>query len=486
MDYSQFSTDDLRALQTGDLSKVSTAALKLMQGPSMADSIKPEKSLTSKIIDNTGGRFNNALMAALDGASGIGSTLLAPTDWLQDKISGRGAVSRNDQRRADIQAALDSMGADKSAIEYGATKLGTEIAGTAGLGGMFGQAAKAVGASAPVVNALTSAGFTTGNKAAGFVPKAADLALRSVAGGAVGGATAGLVDPSTAGAGAVLGGALPGAVKLSGMAGNGISNAMDWAANKWMRSALKPTIAQIRDGSAETAVKTLLDRGINPTKGGVEKLKTLIDDLNSQIGVAISNSDATVSKQKVVDSLSDLRSKFASQVSPSADLNAIQGVADDFAAHPGLLGDAIPVQQAQELKQGTYRVLAKKYGQLGSAETEAQKGLARGLKDEIAQAVPGVGALNAEESSLISTLGVAERRALMDMNKNPMGLAALSHNPTSWAMFMADKSALFKSIAARIANQAAAKTSSAGGLLNAGAQNPLLRTGGLLAIESSP
>jgi hypothetical protein len=33
----------------------------------------------------------------------------------------------------------------------------------------------------------------------------------------------------------------------------------------------------------------------------------------------------------------------------------------------------------------------------------------------------------------------------MEMNKNPMGLAALAHNPVGWVAFMADKSALFKS-----------------------------------------
>ena len=107
------------------------------------------------------------------------------------------------------------------------------------------------------------------------------------------------------------------------------------------------------------------------------------------------------------------------------------------------------------MKQGTYNVLAGKYGQVGSAETEAQKGLARGLKDEIAAAVPGVGEMNAEESRLLATLSVTERRALMDANKNPMGLAMLAHNPLSWMAFMADKSAAFKSLAARAINSAA-------------------------------
>src|SRR5206468_3026519 len=105
---------------------------------------------------------------------------------------------------------------------------------------------------------------------------------------------------------------------------------------------------------------------------------------------------------------------------------------------------------AQELKQGTYRILASKYGEQGSAATEAQKALARGLKEGISEKVPAVAGLNAEESKLINALEVAERRALMDGNKNFGGLAWLAHSPATWAAFMADKSALFKSLVARM------------------------------------
>ncbi len=44
---------------------------------------------------------------------------------------------------------------------------------------------------------------------------------------------------------------------------------------------------------------------------------------------------------------------------------------------------------------------------------------------------------------------------MMDLNKNPGSLAWLAHNPSSFAAFMADKSALFKSLAARMIYRAA-------------------------------
>jgi hypothetical protein len=38
--------------------------------------------------------------------------------------------------------------------------------------------------------------------------------------------------------------------------------------------------------------------------------------------------------------------------------------------------------EAQAIKQGTYRQLAKKYGQLSNADVEEQKALARSLKED--------------------------------------------------------------------------------------------------------
>jgi hypothetical protein len=117
----------------------------------------------------------------------------------------------------------------------------------------------------------------------------------------------------------------------------------------------------------------------------------------------------------------------------------------------------MPVQLAQALKQGTYKQLAKKYGQLGSADVEAQKAIARGLKEQVAEKVPAVASLNAEESKMLNVLSVAERRIVMEANKNPMGLALLAKDPRAWATFLADRSASAKSLLARIMNRASKK-----------------------------
>ena len=82
--------------------------------------------------------------------------------------------------------------------------------------------------------------------------------------------------------------------------------------------------------------------------------------------------------------------------------------------------------------------------------------------------------LNARQSELINALNVTERRALMDLNKNPMSLSLLAPNKAALAAFLADKSALFKSLLAR-------SLYSGGG---AGATAVGATAGGLMGAES--
>ena len=117
--------------------------------------------------------------------------------------------------------------------------------------------------------------------------------------------------------------------------------------------------------------------------------------------------------------------------------------------------ETIPVQVAQKIKQGTTRKIDKAYGEMSDADREAQKAVARGMRESVSKAVPEVVPLNAEESELLNVLDVAEKHALMEANKNIGGMAWIAHNPAGWAAFMADRSAAFKSLAARVAHRQA-------------------------------
>ena len=226
---------------------------------------------------------------------------------------------------------------------------------------------------------------------------------------------------------------------------------LESGARELMQSALKPTIKALETGKAAKAITTLLDEGINVTGGGAETLRGRIDKLNTDIATLVQNSPATVSASVVSARLQPLLDRFQKQVNPLSDVAAIQKAWNEFTNHPMIQNNQLSVPMAQELKQGTYRALGdKSYGELKGAEIEAQKALARGLKEEIANAVPAVRQLNAEESKMLNALSLVERRALISANKNPIGLGWLTVNPKHFVAYMADRSELFKSLIARM------------------------------------
>lgn len=208
------------------------------------------------------GFLQNLAVGAVRGAGGIGATILAPID-----AAARAMGIQNDWiGRTDRRAKLDQFAnenADAGSLTYHGGKLGAEIAGTAPIGGILG---KAVGAAAPVVagtraapvvsalsNSLATGGFRVGQQIANPL---ANLALRGVGGAAVGGASAGLVDPETAGAGALIGGALPVAAKGAGLAGNALRRAV-------VGEGATPEVAALAKRAADLGIDLRADQVVN-------------------------------------------------------------------------------------------------------------------------------------------------------------------------------------------------------------------------------
>lgn len=293
----------------------------------------------------------------------------------------------------------------------------------------------------------------------------ANLGLRTGIGAVTGATTAGLINPEEIATGAALGGVL-------GNVPSALGYLTDRGAKRLMQSAIKPSAADLESGAANRAVQTMLEEGVNPTQGrtifgrGLDTLEKKVTNLNKQISDIIQNSKGSVNKNTVVSYLDDLEKKALMQVAPESDLAAIQGVRDQFLSHPLAQGENIPVQLAQELKKGTYKSLGgKAYGEISSASKEAQKGIARGLKEGIADVEKAVGPLNAEESKLLNALNVSERRALIEANKDIMGLGNITPDLARTLAFMADRNSAFKAILARTlyrTGQIAPKTSPQG------------------------
>ena len=253
-------------------------------------------------------------------------------------------------------------------------------------------------------------------------------------------------------------------------------------ARELMQSALKPTAKQQKTGQADVAIQTLLENNMTVTKGSVDAMKNKISLLNEQIANKLESATGTVSKVDVVNYLDTLRAKKLKQANPASDLAAIDKVAEEFMQYNKPLIEtptqAIPVQLAQELKQGTYAGLQGKYGQLGSTEIQAQKTLARGLKEKIAGEVENIGALNKAESKLLDTLSVTERRMMMDLNKDYISLGWLANNPAATVGFMATRSPKFKSILANVLYRVGGgQTAKPSGLISIPGINPVQKAG---------
>lgn len=220
-------------------------------------------------------------------------------------------------------------------------------------------------------------------------------------------------------------------------------------------SALKPSTTLSQDERA-AIVKTGLDNSIPVSKGGVEALGDRIDKLNQEIANVIASDPNRPIDPNSVATRADLaRAKFAKQVNAQSDLNAIEASRQQFlkeqGARPGtpavpasstglvdaqgnpIMRPGTPAQpptpappmnaeDAQAMKQGTYRVLKGKYGEQGSASTEAQKSLAYGLKDELATQFPELGNLNATESRLLDLQPVLERAVNRISNHQLIGI----------------------------------------------------------------
>ena len=250
---------------------------------------------------------------------------------------------------------------------------------------------------------------------------------------------------------------------LSGSMTAKLAQPVSEAAGSWlMKSALKPTLAMHKSGDATGAATTMLEmpslgmQGVNATMGGVRKLQSSIDDLESTIGKISASTGANIDKAAVAGRIQDVISKIdRTNPIPNSARNAAESVYNEFMANP-LIADKVPFAQAMELKRGIYRMLgdnAYKLGNKPAAEADSLKGLARGFREEMAVAVPEVAAPLAEQSSLIEALKVAQRRAMMAQNHNPLSLGvtlgALSHDPVAAAGMFANSSDFVKSLLAR-------------------------------------
>lgn len=165
--------------------------------------------------------IGNLAAGAVRGAGSIGATILSPFDAAG--ITGM----TNEQRRAAMDAGLQELGAQPESLAYKGGKLGAEIAGTAGVGGAIAKGAQVAKYAPKFAEALRTGGFNLGGAPATTAGQMAGNAVQRIgAGASVGGASAGMVDPSSTGEGAAIGAAFPVVAKAAAGLGSATKAAL--------------------------------------------------------------------------------------------------------------------------------------------------------------------------------------------------------------------------------------------------------------------
>lgn len=251
-------------------------------------------NLLNRLPQNAGSDLmqdaGNLLGGAVRGAGSIGATIVAPYDIVQDLRAGKGlSLESNRQRRADMDWALQDLGAQPESMAFKGGKLGAEIAGTAGAGGMLAKgAAMLPGAAkiAPLIESIGSGGFRVGG-----MQGLSGLATRGAGGAITGGASAGLVNPEDAGLGAMVGGAVPVASAVGGNTMRGIGRAI-------RGGEVSPEVASLAQKAEGLGIQIPGDRVVNskPLNGLAASLEYMplsgrtatLEKMQSQLNRAVS------------------------------------------------------------------------------------------------------------------------------------------------------------------------------------------------------
>jgi len=191
------------------------------------------------------GAMGNLGAGALRGAGSIGATILSPIDKAAKAMGVSNDYVGMDNRRERIDEGLKMLGANPESTAYKAGKLGTEIAGTAGVGGMLAAPLRAV---APGLAAATAS--------SGMIANGAGIGTRMAGGALTGAASSGLVNPDDALVGGIVGAALPPGLKALGKTGAAIGA-------KLRGEIIKPEVKELAERAAQLGIDIPADRLVN-------------------------------------------------------------------------------------------------------------------------------------------------------------------------------------------------------------------------------
>lgn len=307
----------------------------------------------------------NLTGGALQHLGNIGATLMASPEDLgvalgfRDKpktlstlVSGQSAPTPFEQRRSDILAgSQDLTGGDPNSLAWSTGGLATDLAGTAGIGGGVANAVKSVlpqvATRLPgLLSAIETSGMTTGTPAAsGLLGTAANIGTRAAGGAIAGGAQTALVNPSDAGAGALVGGVAPPLLQgignatraISSGVGNGVSAALTHGLGMSTGAGAEPISQAFQAGiNGNTAFldnmrgKVPVTDVLDQAKQGLANMRAAKSAAYRSGMVPIQNDQTVLSFNGIDNALQDAQNTtmFKGQVKNEAAANAVQKMSD--------------------------------------------------------------------------------------------------------------------------------------------------------------
>lgn len=262
----------------------------------------------------------NIIPGAVRGAGSIGVTLLSSPEQLREDVLGSGPGSK--PRREAMDQALQSLGADPNDPGYKLGKVGAEVVGTLGVGGATANALsrvapRAAEAAPGLVNAIRSAGMTTGVARPGIAGAATNALTRASGGAITGGVSAGMVDPGQATTGAAVGAVVPPAMQVTGAVGKSAGGALS-------RLIEGGQVSSARDlAKALDMTPGQMEQAITALRGA----ETLVPGASPTVAQALQTPQASILQRVVYDSAGGdaLRNKIAQQ--SAARMSALESVA---------------------------------------------------------------------------------------------------------------------------------------------------------------
>jgi len=319
-------------------------------------------NLLNRLPQNAGSDLmqdaGNLLGGAVRGAGSIGATIVAPYDIVQDLRAGKGlSLESNRQRRADMDWALQDLGAQPDSMAFKGGKLGTEIAGTAGSGGLLAKgAAMLPGAAkiAPLIESIGSGGFRNGG-----LQGLTGLATRGAGGAITGGASAGIIDPDSTGAGAALGAAFPVGTKALGglgvMIGNGAKSVVEPLYDAGRERIIGRALKEFSGGRADEAARNMLSArelvpGSIPTTAEAAGIPSLSALQRASVNVSPEAANSLEARllannQARVDALSDLAGTSGGRAAAESARDDAASVAYKTARQSDLMKREIATQE---------------------------------------------------------------------------------------------------------------------------------------------